>query len=239
MFRAVKQTDSLIIGASISGLAMAASLKKQKIGYIIIEKEKQVATPWRNHYDRLHLHTSKRFSNLPHKKFGRNIPRYPSRQHVIDYLEDYQRTFNINPIFNNEALSVRKEGEFWITVTTKDTYTSKYLIMATGAYGKPRPIYFNGMKTFRGKIIHSYEYNSGDEFKGQYVLVVGFGNSACEIAIDLFETGSFPSMSVRSPVNVIPRDILGLPVQEISILLRWLPPRVTDIISKPYKFVCG
>jgi indole-3-pyruvate monooxygenase len=65
------------------------------------------------------------------------------------------------------------------------------------------------------------------------VLVVGFGNSACEIAIDLYEEGSFPSMSVRSPVNVIPRDILGIPVQEISIFMRQLPPRVTDIISRP------
>ncbi len=233
MVRAVKQTDSLIIGASISGLAMAAALQKQQIGYIIIEKEKQVATPWRNHYDRLHLHTSKRFSNLPYKKFGRNIPRYPNRQQVIDYLEDYQRTFNINPIFNTEAISVRKEGEFWITETTDEIYKSNYVIMATGAYGKPRAIYFNGMKTFGGKIIHSCEYKSGKEFKDQKVLVVGFGNSACEIAIDLYEAASFPSMSVRSPVNVIPRDILGLPVQEISLLLRWLPPRVTDIISKP------
>ena len=229
----MKQTDSLIIGASISGLASAASLQEKKIGFIIIEKESQVATPWRNHYDRLHLHTSKRFSNLPYKKFGRNIPRYPNRQQVIDYLEGYQKTFNINPIFNTEAISVRKEGEFWITETTQEIYKSNYLIMATGAYGKPRPICFNGMKTFGGKIIHSYEYKSGKEFKGQKVLVVGFGNSACEIAIDLYEAASFPSMSVRSPVNVIPRDILGFPVQEISILLRRLPPRVTDIISKP------
>ena len=87
----MKQTNTLIIGASMSGLASAASLQKQNIEYIIIETQNQVATPWRNHYDRLHLHTSKRFSNLPFRKFGRIIPRYPSRQQVVDYLDDYQK----------------------------------------------------------------------------------------------------------------------------------------------------
>ena len=57
----VKQTNTLVIGAGISGLASGASLQKQSIDYIIIEKQDQAAPAWRNHYDRLHLHTSKRF----------------------------------------------------------------------------------------------------------------------------------------------------------------------------------
>jgi hypothetical protein len=63
--------------------------------------------------------------------------------------------------------------------------------------------------------------------------VVGFGNSACEIAIDLYEHGAAPSMAVRSPVNVIPRDVLGIPVLELSLLLSRLPPRIADAISAP------
>ena len=52
---------------------------------------------------------------------------------------------------------------------------------------------------------------------------VGFGNSACEIAIDLYEQGAIPSMAVRSPVNIIPRDILSIPILELSLLLSRLP----------------
>src|SRR5689334_23173560 len=115
----VAQTNVVIVGASISGLAAAASLQKQNIDYIIIEKHDRVATPWRNHYERLHLHTSKRYSNLPYKKFGFAIPRYPSRQQVIEYLDSYQQAFNINPLFQAEAISIRKEGDRWITETTK------------------------------------------------------------------------------------------------------------------------
>lgn len=229
----MKQTHTLIVGASVSGLALAASLQKKGIEYIIIEKEAQTATPWRNHYNRLHLHTNKSLSHLPYKRFSSSIPRYPSRRQVVDYLEDYQKEFNIYPLFNTEAKAIKKEDNYWITQTTNDTFQSKYLIMATGGYGKPKPIHFKGMETFPGKILHSYGYKTGGDFKGQKVLVVGFGNSACEIAIDLYEQGAIPSMAVRSPVNVIPRELLGIPILELSLLMSHLPPRMADTINAP------
>ena len=229
----MQQTCTLIVGASASGLASAASLQKQGIEYIIIEKETRAASPWRNHYERLHLHTNKAMSNLPYKKFDKAISRYPSRQQVVDYFDDYQKELNINPVFNTEAKSIRREGNFWITETNNEIYKSDYVILATGAFGKPRGIEFNGMETFPGKIMHSYGYKTGRDFKGQKVLVVGFGNSACEIAIDLYEQGAEPSMAVRSPVNVIPRDLLGIPILSISLLMSKLPPRVADTINAP------
>jgi indole-3-pyruvate monooxygenase len=227
------RTNTLVIGASVSGLATAACLARENIEYIIIEKQDRAASPWRHHYDRLHLHTSKRFSNLPLKKFGKDIPKYPSRQQVVNYLDDYQREFDILPVFNTKAVSVGKENGFWITETNHHQYESQNLVMATGPYGKPRPIEFRGAETFRGKIVHSRDYKTGRDFKDQNVLVVGFGNSACEIAIDLYEQGARPSMAVRSPVNVVPRDVLGIPIQELSIFLNRLSPSTADAISAP------
>lgn len=229
----VQEKNTLVIGASIAGLAAAASLQKQSVEYSIIERSGQVAAPWRNHYDRLHLHTNKRCSNLPYKKFDSKIPRYPSKQQVIDYLEAYQAAFNIHPVFNTEALSVKHGDGCWLTETSSGTYKSKYLVMATGAYGKARPVYFKGMETFSGTVMHSYQYKTGKDFTGKKVLVVGFGNSACEIAIDLYEQGALPAMSVRSPVNIIPRDVLGIPVLELSLLLSRLSPSVADKLNAP------
>ncbi len=57
------------------------------------------------------------------------IPRYPDKQQVIEYLDSYQKEFCIDPYFNIETISVLKEGDFWITKTTRDTFISKYLIM--------------------------------------------------------------------------------------------------------------
>jgi len=225
--------ETLVVGASISGLALAACLQRQGIDYTLIEKEGETAQPWRNHYERLHLHTSKRYSNLPYKKFEKSIPRYPSRQQVIDYLEDYQQTFNIQPLLNTRATSIKREGDHWITETSKGQFVSRYVIMATGAYGRPRSLNINGIETFTGKVLHSQDYKTASDYPGQRVLIVGFGNSACEIAIDLCEKGLAPVMAVRSPVNVIPRDVLGIPVLELSMLLRRLKPSLADRISKP------
>ncbi len=227
----MKQTETLVVGASVSGLALAATLQKRGIEYVIIEKQLQIASPWRYHYERLHLHTNKRISNLPYKKFNSTIPRYPTRQQVVEYLEDYQKEFNINPIFNTEAKSIWKENDYWVTETNQGRFKSKYLIMGTGAFGNPKPVSFEGMETFPGRIMHSCEYRSAKDFKGQKVLVVGFGNSACEIAIDLYEQAAIPFMSVRSPVNIVPRDIADIPILELSLIMSRLPPRVADKIT--------
>lgn len=229
----MKQTETVVVGASVAGLALAACLQKQGLEFVVIEKHSEIAQPWRNHYDRLHLHTNKRVSNLPYKKFGKKIPRYPTRQQVVEYLEDYQRTFNIYSICNTEARAIKREGDYWLTETNNGTFKSKYLIMATGAYCQAKPVSFEGMETFSGRIMHSSKYKTGTDFKGQKVLVVGFGNSACEIAIDLYEQGALPSMSVRSPVNIIPRDVAGIPILELSLIMSRLPPRVADTINAP------
>jgi indole-3-pyruvate monooxygenase len=217
----------------MSGLATAACLRRANMESVIIEKQDAVADPWRHHYDRLHLHTNKRLSGLPYRKWGRSAPRYPSRSEVVDYLEGYQRAFDIRPLFNTEARSVRKSEKGWVTETNNGIFESKYLVMATGAYGKARMVRFTGQDSFPGKVLHSYDYRTGAVFAGQRVLVVGFGNSACEIAIDLDEQGAEVSMAVRSAVNVIPRDIMGIPILELSLLLRRFPPQLADRISAP------
>ncbi|HWB90887.1 MAG TPA: NAD(P)/FAD-dependent oxidoreductase, partial [Puia sp.] len=230
---ACHMNNTLVIGASLSGLASAACLQKYALDYRIIEKDDKIAAPWHTHYDRLHLHTHKNGSNLPRKKFPSNIPKYPGRQQLIEYAEEYRRAFDIQPLFRTEALSISKADDGWLTETTNGSYRSKYLIMATGAFSKPLPLDFPGLETFPGEAIHSSRYRTGKRFQGKKVLVVGFGNSACEIAIDLVEQGAFPTMAVRSPVNVVPRDILGLPIVKISLLLGLLPPRLADKLSGP------
>jgi indole-3-pyruvate monooxygenase len=227
------KTTVLIVGASISGLATAACLRRGNVEFVIIEKEGSVAAPWRHHYQRLHLHTNKQRSGLPFRKWGRSAPRYPSRLEVIDYLEDYQRAFDIRPEFHTEAQSVRRMADHWVTETNKGRIESNFVVMATGAYGRPKVVAMVGQESFPGRLLHSYEYKTGAEFARQRVLVVGFGNSACEIAIDLVEQGAEVAMTVRSAVNVVPRDILGIPILELSLLLRFLPPRLADQISAP------
>jgi len=226
-------TPTLIIGSSAAGLASAACLQKEGLPFIILEKYSQVATDWRNHYDRLHLHTNKKCSGLPFKNFDRSLPNYPSRQDVVKYLDHYAEELSIRPVFNAEVLSVKKEGDHWITKTGKETYQSRFVIVATGRNHKPKIPDLKGQSSFKGDILHSSQYKNGKAFAGKNVLVVGFGNSGCEQAICLHEHGARPSLSVRSPVNVIPRDIFGFSVLEVGKLTSLFPPRVADKINAP------
>lgn len=229
----MQETLTLVVGASVAGLASATSLQKRGLEFTVIEKESQTASPWRHHYDRLHLHTNKRVSNLPYKKFAGNIPRYPTRQQVVDYLDDYAKTFDVKPVFNTEVKTIRRESNYWIAETSGETFKANYVVMATGAYGNPRPVHFPGMESFPGRLVHSSDYKTGKDFRDQNVLVVGFGNSACEIALDLYEQGARPCMSVRSPVNIIPRDVAGIPILELAQFMSRLPPRLADAINAP------
>src|SRR4029077_18624023 len=95
----MQETNTLIVGASVAGLASAGCLGRAGIDFIIIEKHPAVVTPWRNHYERLHLHTNKKLSHLPYKKFPSQIPVYPSRLQVVEYMDSYRQDFGIEPVF--------------------------------------------------------------------------------------------------------------------------------------------
>lgn len=229
----VVRKNTVVIGASIAGLASAACLSKIGIDYAVIEKQNCIAFPWRHHYKRLHLHTNKALSNLPYHNFGKNVPKYPSRQEVLEYLEEYQKKFKIIPEFETEAKVIEKQGDEWSIETNGKKYLAKNVIVATGPFGKPRPIDFPGIDSFNGSVIHSSQYQTGEIYKNKDVLVVGFGNSACEIAIDLWEQGARPVLSVRSAVNVLPRDLFGIPVLQIGLLTSIFPPALADVINAP------
>jgi cation diffusion facilitator CzcD-associated flavoprotein CzcO len=112
------------------------------------------------------------------------------------------------------------------------------VILATGANGAPRVPQWPGIERFPGEVLHSSAYRSGRDFAGQRVLVVGFGNSGGEIALDLSEHGARPAVSVRSAVNVVPRDVAGVPALAIAIPLSKLPPRLADALVWPVLKAC-
>jgi cation diffusion facilitator CzcD-associated flavoprotein CzcO len=69
------------------------------VDLIIIEKEQQVGSSWRKHYERLYLHTIKRLSSLPLRDFDKNYPRYVPKEQMVRYLEGYATYFDLKPRF--------------------------------------------------------------------------------------------------------------------------------------------
>ncbi len=227
------EINTIIIGAGPAGLAVGACLRRAGIPFVILEQNDKVGSAWYGHYDRLHLHTDKGNSKLPYHSFDKDVPRYPSRLQVIDYLEGYAEKFQLEPKFGRRVVRAEQVNGGWLVETENGRYQSQNLVVASG-YTRERHIPdWPGKGQFQGNTLHSTDYKNGEQFKGKRVLVVGFGNSGGEIAIDLWEHGAEPSIAVRSAVNVIPRELLGIPILAIGIVQNNLPARLADLLTAP------
>lgn len=222
----------LIIGAGPAGLATAGRLRKNGIDFTVVERTDKIASAWHGHYDRLHLHTVKELSHLPHLPFPKDYPRYISRQQLIDYCEDYAHRFDIQPLFGHSVSRISRIGDAWeVEFENGYTQTALHVVVATGANRVPNAAKWPGMENFSGKILHSRDYKNAEPFAGKRVLLVGMGNTGAEIALDLSENVIDTTLSVRSPVSVVPRDFLGRPVQLTAKKLARLPFGLGDRIG--------
>jgi cation diffusion facilitator CzcD-associated flavoprotein CzcO len=225
--------DAIIIGAGPAGLACAATMRGAGFNVTVFEKADHVGSVWRRHYDRLHLHTDRSHSGLPGMDMPKSYPPYPSREQVVAYLEDYAARFDIKPAFNTEVACLRRDGAQWRAETASGPLSVPVAVVATGIASAPYRPSWPGSEAYRGVTVHSSEYRNPAPYLGKRVLVVGMGNSGGEIALDLAEAGVDVALAVRGPVQILPRDLLGLPILTWAILYQHLPARLVDTINAP------
>jgi len=223
-------TPVAIIGAGPAGLAVAACLRQAGVDFIIMEKEQQAAPAWRRHYERVHLHTTKRYSSLPFAPFPRHYPRYVPRDLFVDYIDAYAQRFDLRPKFGETVKAIAREDQGWRVEATSGPLRARHVVIASGYNAEPLRPGFTGIDTFTGKTLHSADYRNAMPFAGQSVLVVGMGNTGAEIALDLAETGAKPTISVRGGVHVVPRELFGVPIQMVGMAARLGPQRVNDAL---------
>jgi cation diffusion facilitator CzcD-associated flavoprotein CzcO len=238
--RVANSCDVIIIGAGPAGLATATALKARGLNAAILEKSNAVGAVWRRHYDRLHLHTDRARSGLPGLAIPSAYGRYPSRARVVEYLETYAAKFALRPVFNAAVRAVRRDGRGWRAEAGENSQTAPVVVVATGLADYPHAPTWPGMETFDGPILHSSSYRNPAPFTGKRVLVVGFGASGGEIALDLSEAGVDVALAVRGPINVIPRELFGVPILAWGLTGRLFPARIADKINAPLlRFAIG
>jgi cation diffusion facilitator CzcD-associated flavoprotein CzcO len=229
----VQGPDAIIIGAGPAGLACAMTMRAAGLNPAVLEKADAVGSAWRRHYDRLHLHTDRKHSGLPGMAMPKSFPAYPSRAQMIDYLEAYAVRFDVRPAFNTAVSNIRRDGARWRAETAEGPVSAPVIVIATGVADAPYRPEWPGSDDYRGSVIHSSGYRNPSPYGGQRVLVVGFGNSGGEIALDLANSGIDVTMAVRGPVQILPRDLLGFPILSWAILQGPLPARLVDALNAP------
>ena len=233
---ATQDIHTVIVGASAAGLSTAVCLQHRGIPFVLLEQHGCIGNEWVTRYDRLHLHTTKKYSQLPYHKLPEKFSKYVSKDDFAQYLRDYAKAFKIQPYFRHQVVKVEQQDKNWAVYTPSTKFLSRNVIVATGHARQPIQPFWNGRGDFKGDFLHSSQYKNGRPYRNKKVLVVGFGNSACEIALCLFEHQAYPSLSVRNGVNILPREIAGIPITGIALAERWLTkisPSLPDAINKP------
>jgi cation diffusion facilitator CzcD-associated flavoprotein CzcO len=223
--------EVLIVGGGPSGLSAAGALKRRGHDAVVLERDTRVGARWAGRYERLHLHTVRRFSGLAHYGIPSDYPRYLPKDLFARYLEEYAERMGLDVRLGARVSSVAQDDGDWTAVTENATLRARVVVVATGRYNEQRLPRWLGREEFRGRVVHSGDYRSGRDFARERALVVGIGNSGAEIATDLVEQGaSFVAVSVRRPPPIMPRDLFGvLPVQLLGLALTPVPaPRLLD-----------
>ena len=223
-----------VIGAGSSGIAAAKNLLQVGLRNIVVyEKNEAIGGNWlysprlshSSVYETTHIISSKTLSQFDDYPMPDDYPDYPSHKQVLAYFENYARHFGVIPYirFNTEVTKAEKQpDETWkITLNDGTVETFDYLIVANGHHWDPRMPSYPG--EFTGEMLHSHAFKSAAPFRDKRVLVVGGGNSACDIAVETSRVSAFTAISFRRGYYIVPKFSLGKPTDVMAAKINWLP----------------
>ncbi|WP_225824472.1 flavin-containing monooxygenase [Streptomyces naphthomycinicus] len=226
-----------VIGAGPGGLAAAHALRARGIRAVVLEKSDRVGASWRRHYDRLHLHTTRRLSALPGLGIPRRFGRWVSRDNVVRYLEKYAEHHELEIVTGVEVHRVDRteDGTGWLLHASGGReLTGSAVVVATGFNHTPLLPDWPGREGYDGELLHAGGYRNAEPYQGRDVLVVGIGNTGAEIAVDLVEGGAARvRLAVRTAPHILRRSTLGWAAQYTGVLVRRLPVRLVDRLAGP------
>ena len=222
------QWSAAVVGAGSSGLAAAKSFREAGFGVTVFEAEADLGGNWNygspaaRVYRSTHTISSKPGTEYPDFPMPREFPDYPHHRQILAYLREYARHFDLLPSirFNTgvERITPVREGTAdtaWeITPSGGERRTFDAVVIANGHHTVPKLAEYPG--TFTGRSLHSAEYQTPDLFEGLRVLVVGGGNSGCDIVVEAAQHARETWHSTRRGYWYMPKYLLGTPADQVA-----------------------
>jgi hypothetical protein len=210
----------LVIGAGPGGLVAARWLAELGLPFDLVERQQDVGGIWdidapgTPMYESAHFISSKTLSAFRDLPMPESYPDYPSHRQVLAYLRAYADRHRLRERteFGTEVKSVQPDGEgaeWTVDLATGESRRYAGVIVATGLQWTPKRPELPGR--FDGEEIHSSAYRSPQQLRGRRTLVVGGGNSGCDIAVDVSSAASRTCLSLRRGYWFIPKHLFGVP----------------------------
>ena len=229
-----------IIGAGPSGLAAAKNCLQAGLDFKVFEKNDKVGGNWvfdsktghSSVYENTHLISSKTWSEYEDFPMPDDYPDYPNHSQMQQYFESYAKHFGIYPhiSFDHSVERVDRQGDGKWQVVYRyggeiKSEVFDYLMVANGHHNVPKYPEYPG--TYSGLFLHSHDFKAVDEaWRGKRILIIGAGNSACDIAVEAARVSRTVRMSMRSPQWIFPKFIFGQPGDVFAARTRWLPRKL-------------
>ena len=207
----------LIIGAGPCGLGTARGLQEAGIAYDHVEADREVGGNWLHGvYPTAHIISSKLITQYPGYPMPDHYPDFPSAQNMLDYYIDYSRHFGLREVieFSTRVDYVRPiEDDLWeVTLDSGEVRHYEGVLLANGHHWDRNMPEFAGK--FDGEIMHSKDYKEREQLMDRRVVVVGGGNSACDLAAESARLADKAYLSLRSGVWFFPKTFMGKPIAD-------------------------
>lgn len=200
--------DAIVIGAGQAGLATGYHLQQSGLHFLILEAGHRLGGSWPCFYDSLLLNSPARHSSLPGLPFPGDPNHYPHRDEAVAYLRSYAAHFKL-PIMTGAWVShVEHIGSTFYLTTSRGLLEARTVVAATGFYGHPNLPHLPGQGEFRGRWLHAADYHRPEPFRGQRGVVVGGGNAAIQIGVELSQMARV-TLATRHPIHYLPQQLLG------------------------------
>jgi hypothetical protein len=238
-----------VIGAGPSGITAAKNFKDLGFDVTVFEAGDHVGGNWRfndatNHasvFETTHIISSKISSQYEDYPLPADAPDYPHHAQLLDYFQGYARHFKLMPSIQFNTIVTKcdplPDGRWNVSVESDGkTLTSTFdaLAVCNGHHWKPRWPEYPG--TFSGEVLHSHGFKRADPFKDKRILVVGGGNSACDIAVETSRVSKYTEISWRRGYWLVPKFVLGNPSDafyyKFSFFPRWTKIIISEILLR-------
>jgi len=184
----LKRIHTVVIGGGQAGLAVGYHLARSGVRFLILDAGSRVGDAWRNRWDSLRLFTPARYAGLPGFRFPARGDSFPTKLEMADYLEAYSRHFHLPVRSGVRVDRVSRRGDRFRVSAGPEEFEAENVVVAMANYQKPRTPGFAKALDPSIKQLHSAYYRNPSQLQPGKVLIVGAGNSAADIAIELART---------------------------------------------------
>jgi putative flavoprotein involved in K+ transport len=200
--------DVLVIGGGQAGLAMGHHLAQRGSRFLILDASAEIGEAWRTRWDSLRLFTPPQYDNLPGLPFPAAPDTYPGKDAVADYLQAYAAHSQLPVRLGTTVTSLTSSDGQYVAKAADQEIQARQVVVATGPFQVPfTPALADHLDPAVTQI-HSADYRRPDAVPPGRVLVVGAGNSGCQIALELSGTHQV-ELSVAQRIPTVPQRPLG------------------------------